>query len=302
MPKVGLVFSTDETFAPLAKGLVLSLRAHRNAIPDIALNLIDIGCSESTREWMSSQGVHIKPFAPSEYMGRRRLSNLKSYQSAQLCRPFLPKIFPEYDAYLWCDSDIWVQEPASLLLIAELAAREPHKLIISPLIDISYSYFYNDSGEFIGYNHSWFRDAYGDTVAATYSKRAILSSGIFGLSAKSELWSLWDHEISAVLKRDIPTHFSLHVAEQTALNYLAYSTANFIPISATHNYNCHIGVAKRVADGVVVDIAPFPRIGIVHLTYTSKMIAQYIDDGLLFDEGKYLTIAEIERLKRISHY
>ena len=303
MARTGLVFSTDENFAPLAKGLVLSVLAQRSSGPELTLNLIDIGCSAQTRAWMAERGVQVQPFEPSRFMPQRVTGKLKGYQAAQICRPFIPQLFPEFDLHIWCDSDVWIQDGASLRLIEDLARAEPHKLVISPIIDVSYAYFYKDSAEFSTYNQTWFRDTYGPTVASTYARRAVLSSGVFGLSAKSELWSLWAREINTVMQRDFSGHHSLHLAEQTALNYLAYSSGSFIPIAAKHNYNCHIGKVKRDADGqVVVDIPPHERIGIVHLTYTGKMIGQYIDDGLLFDRGAYLSVPEIERLKRIAHY
>jgi len=297
-----LIFSTDENFAPLAKGLVLSILSQDKAQAEFALNLIDIGCSSDTLAWMKERGVNVNHFDRNRFIKRVK-ADLKPYQNSQLCRPFLPDIVSGFDTYLWCDSDIWIQKIGSLRHYRDLAISNIFNIPISPLVDISYQYFYNDCTEFSIYNHIWYKDSYGETVANTYSKRAILSSGIFALSEKSPFWKRWGNELNFIMQRNFEQHTSLHLAEQTALNYLAYSDDRFIPVSALHNYNCHIGKPKRNShDFIVVDIPPYPEIGVVHLTHTGKMIKTYIDRGLLFDNGKYLTTAELERLKMIAHY
>ena len=87
------------------------------------------------------------------------------------------------------------------------------------------------------------------------------------------------------------------------LNYLLYANKSFCPMEAVHNYNCHIGRAKRRNDGrVVIDYPPCRMIGVVHLTYSSKMMSRYIDAGLLFNSGSYLEPRELDGLRRLNHY
>ena len=86
-----LVFSTDENFSPLAKGLVLSVQ--QQCLPDeFSFHLIDIGCSPSTIEWMKSNGVQVHQFTLSDYVSVRSGLHIKRYMLAQFCRPFIPKI------------------------------------------------------------------------------------------------------------------------------------------------------------------------------------------------------------------
>lgn len=82
-----IVFSTDETYAPLAKGLVLSVLAADS--PEFALRLVDIGCSRETLDWMRAHNVEIERFDRASYTPASK-SNFAPYQDAQLCRPFLP--------------------------------------------------------------------------------------------------------------------------------------------------------------------------------------------------------------------
>ena len=191
----------------------------------------------------------------------------------------------------------------SIHLYRDIALGAQDSVVISPLVDYSYEFFYKEFSEFCSYNKSWFSDTYGATVASTYFNRAILSSGIFALSVESCVWRMWAGEIDSLFGKKYEAHTSLHLAEQTALNYIAYSTGKYRLVDALHNYNCHVGKARRRSNGkVCIDIAPYPEIGVVHLTYSGKKIQDYIDNGLLFEEGKYLTTPEIEKLKMLAHY
>ena len=185
----------------------------------------------------------------------------------------------------------------------EVVEKNPEKVPICPLVDFSYGFSYENFSEFVGYSKTWYTDTYGSVVASTYSNRAVLSSGVFAMHRSNPIWMAWANEMAAIVKRRYSSHFSSHLAEQTAFNYLLYSTGRFIPVSALHNYNCHIGRAVRPGRSKVhVDYPPFEKIGIIHLTYASKYIGQYLETGLLYDRGAYLDKAEIEKLRLINHY
>lgn len=302
--RTAFVFSTDEAFAALAKGLVLSLDQCAQDRCGFDFFLIDIGCSSATLDWMTSRNVTIVKFSRDRFLRRTPRVELKPYQDAQLCRPFLPQLIPGYSIYVWCDSDIWIQDARSVCLYRDTIVEQPEIVAISPLIDVSYKFYYENAAEFSNYARMWYSDAYGPTLAETYANRAILSSGLFAMHATNSIWDRWARELEAIYARDYAVHGSLHVAEQTALNYLLYSTGRFVPLEAIHNYNCHIGCAKRKSEtgAVVIDMAPVRTVGVVHLTYASKMISQYIDQGLLFESGRYLAAEELRKLRTLSHY
>ena len=178
-PTTALVFSTDEAFAPLAKGLVLSISSQVER-GEFDLKLVDIGCSAETLAWMNSHGVEVKVFDRPKFL-RPSKNVLKPYQDAQFCRPFLPRLFPGYEVYVWCDSDIWIQDISSVRLYRDIANENPDKIPISPIVDVSYTYLYSDFCEFTRYSKIWFDECYGSTISATYLNRAVFSSGIFAM-------------------------------------------------------------------------------------------------------------------------
>jgi hypothetical protein len=299
--KTALVFSTDENFAALAKGLVLSLGS-ASGDGEFALHMVDIGCSAATLDWMRAHGVIIGTFDRGKFI-RRPKASLRPYQEAMLCRPFLRELFPGFDTYVWCDSDIWVQDIQSIRLYRDIANSHKDLVPVSPLIDVSYSYLYADFTEFVRYAQIWYRACYGETVASTYASRSVLSAGLFAMHASNPVWSMWATELDAVFQRMFASHDLSHLAEQTALNYLLYARKCFVPLDAIHNYNCHVGKLIRTDKGeVVIGDPPFRKVGVVHLTYSSKMMEHYISQSLLYDSGNYLSSEEIDQLRLLSHH
>ena len=123
------------------------------------------------------------------------------------------------------------------------------------------------------------------------------------MTGDNPLWDAWARELKAVFQRAFSSHASFHLAEQTALNYLLYAQDKYVPMDAVHNYNCHVGCAKRRSDDTVcIDLPPHRSIGVVHLSWSSKMMKDYISAGLLYNQGKYLTADERERLLSLAHY
>jgi hypothetical protein len=60
---------------------------------------------------------------------------------------------------------------------------------------------------------------------------------------------------------------------------------------------------ERSLDGSIrIAVPPNRKIGVIHLTYSSKMIGRYIEDGLLYKSGSYLSASELEALRALSHY
>src|SRR5215469_14568526 len=113
-----VVFSSDQPFFPLARGMVLSVREHGLDRHGICLAFIDIGCDESSLDWLRSQGVIVKS-VPAELLGE--LAEAEGYHRSQVCRPLLPRIFPGVGAFVWLDSDLWVQSPDILPNLHRLA-------------------------------------------------------------------------------------------------------------------------------------------------------------------------------------
>src|SRR4029077_13016187 len=107
-PVSAIVFSCDEAYAFLARGLVLSLAKAGFPNDKIAVVLIDIGCEIETLSWMKECGIQIVPFDPA-LIPRKIMSVIRPAQRAQVVRPWLPELLPQFQHFVWLDSDTWVQ-------------------------------------------------------------------------------------------------------------------------------------------------------------------------------------------------
>jgi hypothetical protein len=309
LAKSAIVFALDENFAPLGKGLVLSLRALGLPAESVDLCLIDIGCSQETRDWMMQQRCVITRFDQSPIKVPPPPGG-GNYMKAQICRPFIPQIFSGYSCYLYLDSDTWVQKKESVELALSTAHDSPNRVVLAPFIDFSYCFNYASSEEenylrFLGYFYDWYSASYGTVVAERWKGRALFSSGVFAMTARCPLWEAWAAELEKVYARDYSNNpVAFHLSEQTALNHVIYTTGGYLPLEAIHNYHCHVGAVERdnASGQVVIQHPPRRSLGIVHLSYSSKMIQSYLDRGLLWDRGDYLSERETVDLLRTGHY
>jgi len=296
-----VIFSCDEKFMPLAKGLVLSLR---EATDFASIFCIDIGLSETSRAWLRQQGVVPVRFSWEQLFHTHKAWRGDQYRLAQFVRPLLPRVIEGFDYYVWLDADTWVQDSSAIrMLRSAVAENESVDIALVPQVDFSYRVFRDQWGGPVEWAGWWYKQLYGETIAREFCNKAILNSGVFCMRGGSPIWRAWENEIRAALKKKVSDRLVLHLAEQTCLNYVSYSYDKFIIIDPIYNYTLHDGCARRAEDGrVVIAYPPYRPIAIVHLTSSSKFMQKYLDDGLLFDFGTYLTDEERRVLLALEHY
>lgn len=291
MNPIAIITSCDENFAPLAKGLILSLKACGFPTVNHQLCFLDIGCSNATLEWMQYHGVYVKKFDASEHLPFDT-TRLPAKIAAMACRPFLRDIFPGFRLYLWLDADTWIQQGSSLELYQQHAAANPDTAAVTPLIDHAYWHHY-DLRRFLQYLTPLYESIYGE-IGRELSYRTVLSAGVFAMHHDATIWELWANELPRVYSRDY-THAreALHLAEQTALNHVLYATGKFVLLDSTNNYHLCAGPIRKDRDGTICNgRPPYRPLGIVHLCNFSRFAQSYLKEHVLFDNGKYLTAAE----------
>lgn len=304
-----LILCADSAFFPLARGTVLSLRRLFPSDAPFDLCFLDIGLEDAQRAWLTAQGVIVKSFDDVKIFNKLPPA-FKNYNKSQVIRPFLPRIFAGYAIYMWADTDIWFQTPEAVTDFFDYARDHAPKIAIVPTIDTSYQFNYahyrdENYGRFMGLVKMWYEAGYDEKTSIDMYGRALFSSGLFALHKDSPIWDLWAAQFKIAFNRDYRDKmWALHLIEQCALNKVIYETGDFVPLNARFNYNCHIGRLKRdAASGrVVIDYPPYDTIHAVHLTYSSKFMPHYLERGLLYDSGNYLTDAERAALRGLNHY
>ncbi|HXJ01436.1 MAG TPA: hypothetical protein VNH44_09435, partial [Micropepsaceae bacterium] len=234
-----VVFCCDQNYFPLAKGLVLSLAGAALEEAGIKLAFIDIGCDAQSLAWFRERGVSVLP--ASRLAAIQGLENVQGYHLAQICRPYLPQLFPEAGCFIWLDSDLWVQVAETIKLLAYYANDERTKIFICPEWHYSYGNMNSDIVKFhvnnIGHHY---RMTYGPEVAARLSVRPWLNTGVFAMAADNPLWSLWAEEMKRLNAGDYGEHTSLarHMADGVSLNYLVADTSRAVLVDPLFNFTC----------------------------------------------------------------
>ncbi len=301
MSNTAIVTSCDERYAPLAKGLILSLRSHGFPVEGQEICLLDIGCSQETVNWMQQQGVRVTRFVGAEHIPFPT-EHLPKHIAAMAFRPFMRSVFPGYEIYMWIDSDTWVQQAASVHLYHALAAEDPNCIVISPLIDLTYRLHY-EADAFTEQLKRVYESIYGE-AGSNLSRRPPLGAGVFAMHRNSPVWEKWANQLPIVYRRNyesVPE--GLHLAEQTALNRVLYSVCKPRLVESIHNFHMCAGpsgwfdgqLCSMTATWIDGRVARKP-IGIAHLCGMGSYAEKYVEARAFFDRGNYLTQQELQSI------
>jgi hypothetical protein len=252
-----VVTAADETYLPLLRGLLGSLRQW-SPPPFAALACFDLGLQPASRDWVADRVDHLAapgwdlPVAP-------ELRTAKPHWRGLTVRPFLRDYFPGYELYLWVDADAWVQERYALEWYAE--AARGGDIALATERDAAYAP-QAAAAEW----RAWHMSAYfGPVAAARSALDAYGNAGVFALKAAAPHWALW----AEYFRAGLAATGGAICCDQTALNYLLWSGragARFLP--GVCNWLCHLGAPgySRALGKFCEPAAPYRPLGILHLT------------------------------------
>ncbi len=264
---VTLVAASDANYFFLLRQLVESIKDDPIA-STLSLSILDLGLDKEQIDWLKEQGATLAvPEWDFDFPAR---DIVPAFFRAILARPFLPKYFPGYEAYISIDADTWVQDGTVLKYYAR-AAREG-KLAITPESDRAYFTTYRRPKLFgWGQNFKAYKYNYGFKVADRLARNPLCNAGIFAMPGKCEHWDLYRKAIDRGLQRhksvDLKDMY-FWLVEQTALNYVVFGDeAPSTLLPAYCNWFC--AKAEQVFDeetGLIVEPhEPHQPLGILHL-------------------------------------
>ena len=271
--KTSIVIAGDSNIFPLTMGCLLSISELRKK--GISINFIDTGCHLDQLE-------RIKPLVDKILKFNEKLSifpkgELRPYWRAQACRPFIHKYFPDYEIYFWLDSDLWFQNPLSILdLIQDV--KKFGSVIVSEFYEGYDSFQDSIRSKHYYMQKRHFMNLYKHKI--NINDDAYYNIGVLGVSTKSGLF----HEFEKVLKILYGVVYT-HMTDQIAFNEVLFKTKLFTSVSPLNNWMCNLG-SPSFLDGVFVDPhKDKSRINILHLSGKNKL-KKY--SNMLFNDGKYL--------------
>ncbi len=236
--KIALVSSADKNYFPLLVEWVASLKnlpslsEHDTCIFDAGLEpeqctkLEQMGCKVIAPDW---------PCKIPDWKLRGR-----NYLKSCVCRPFIPKIFPGYDVYIWLDCDTWLQTEEAIDLLIRGANKDALAIIpqvdrnmqrmlrlewLGPFVKKARSFYYSNA-----------RRAFSGKVARNLCARPILNAGVFALRVDAPHWQAWQDLIVKAMKRG-----RIFTAEQLSLGVLTYQQGYKVePLPFWCNWLCEI--------------------------------------------------------------
>ena len=255
-----VVSAADETYFPLLEGLVLSI-CDKPALFDLPIGILDVGLSEASRRWLAGRVTHIA--APGWDVPLR--SEMPASFQANVSRPFLPRHFPGYAAYLWIDADAWIQDAEAVSVLRD--AARGGRLAICEETDAGYVNAAR-GGALERFLARIYRESLGFFGRGDLHRRAPLNVGVFALEAEAPHWAAWQTRLREVLARKATFY-----AEQVALNAAVHRDRLAVTLlPASLNWCCGHGLPAldETSDLLVHPLPPFAPLHVVHMTSASK--------------------------------
>lgn len=256
-PTTAIVTAADAGYFELLADLVTSIRdkPEGRAMP---ICVLDLGLTAEQRAWLAPQVQQVK--RPGWDIAFPGVERQPEHFKAMVARPFLPAYFPDYEALLWLDSDLWVQDWSAIETF--LLALERHGFAITAALDRSYAFVYN-RGNVRRMIHGVLAKSFDQATADAVAALPVMNSGAFVLPRQSPVWQAWQERLAHALQR----HHH-HMIEQCALNVVIYAQPR-LPhlLPAVCNWMCMHALPAFDPAGrrLVEPFLPHVPLGLVHL-------------------------------------
>ncbi len=295
-----IVFSCDQAYFFLARGLVLSLADCGYPNADNKVVLIDIGCDAEALAWMKDRGVTIVPFDPA-VLPPAVAAVITPSQRAMAMRPWLPQLVPGFEHIIWLDCDLWLQNGEVIQYLRAGANAAPLAVTLAPGTSHFNARFYTDIEALVAMQRIWYDSCCEPELARQIAATLHYSSAVFGMRRASPVWEAWGEEVTRVYPLIAARNRHIvHMAELISMNIVLFRTMQFVRLDPLYNFHCNGAGAMRLPDGRVVTnmLLPLRDIGVIHLANWSLLRERYVETQLLYRNGDYLTDAEKAMIAR----
>lgn len=285
--RICAVLASDAKFFHQTRAAIDSIR--RADQGDLDIRLIAIGPFDAADlAWLAERNVTV--FDRLDDIPR--FNDGPAYAVALSCRPYLPRLFPEYDGYIWIDSDIRMIDRRGLLPWI-MHARNP-QVTIAIAQESEATYTINAEPERARNYHRFakvrMRGLYGRDVARHFQYFKFYNAGLFAMPAESPVWDRYRANLELVL--NLPFH---HLREQDALNVAIAQSDTVWTMASTWNWLCSLAMPVRSPGGgwMPPDNSD-RRIKVAHLTDSGNFIMHKEQWISYYEYYRLLGLAEPE--------
>jgi len=258
------VSGCDSNYFPILLEWLYSIRSFKQS-EDFDICILDAGLKPEQIDILRPLvNAIVNPDWPDK-IARHKLKG--EYLKACVCRPFIPKMFPGYETYIWMDADTWLQDWRAIDLYLEGANRG--KLAITVQADRCYKKQIRVKWlgalplKIRGFYYSNALKAFGLKTAKKLLPYQVLNAGAFALAGDAPHWARWQELVVTALKKG-----KVFTAEQLTLGMLTYLEEHPVEIlPAWAQWLCEFTPYWDAENERFVEtFLPHEPLGIVHLS------------------------------------
>ena len=248
--KITFVSAADSSYYPLLREWIHSVRSFGES-KGIDICVLNTGMTAeqvgAIRPLVTKVLEIDWPFPPPE-----RKTKGRDYLKACVARPFLPVILPEYDLYIWMDSDTWIQRWDGVKMF--MKGAENGKVALTGQVDCVYP--------------RQMRVKWIGRMTRKIMPYHLLLAGAFALRKDAPHWKRWQELVRQAARKG-----KIFTAEQTALSVLCYlENYPFELLPAWTHWLCEFRPLWNEDTGKFVEpFLPHEEIGVLHLSGVDEM-------------------------------
>tara|TARA_B100001113_G_scaffold182748_1_gene149732 strand:- start:21 stop:932 length:912 start_codon:yes stop_codon:yes gene_type:complete len=266
MKKHAIVSLSDSKYFDLLIELIDSIKQFPES-SSIAICILDAGLKDDQKKILLSKVDDIKSAEWDIKVPALKVLG-KEWLKSQVSRAFLPNYFPNYEKYLWIDSDAWVNDWETIKLYFK--ACENQKLGITQTIAPGYKIMSKVSwlfGKVAIIKSQNFKHAISSKIGIKKARQLAfaphINIGVFSLEKNSICWSVWQKNLEITLKSG-----KIFGSEGLAINmsvYLDKIETEFLPIKCNWIASNLLPKFDETNSTFVEPYLPNNKIGIMHL-------------------------------------
>jgi len=264
--KTAIISLSDEKYFHLLNELIDSIKIFKQS-ESVDICILDAGMNQNQ---LSALRTKVKKIEKAKWDIEVSSSKNKNREwlKSQVSRAFLPKYFPNYEHYIWIDSDAWVNDWSAIDLL--IKGCEQKSLAITQTIapgyeDVGKVKWFLGSLAFVktqNFKHAT-RSGFKNEVARKIAFAPHLNIGVFSMKGNSKGWNVWQKNLKKALSKG-----RIFGSEGLAINISVYVDGldtEFLPNSCNWIASHLLPKYDEKNSKFVEPNLPNNKIGILHL-------------------------------------
>ena len=242
--RVCCTLSSDAAFFHQAVACIDTLRQACARLPqhDVDIAFVAIRLQPEQVDWLQRNGVHVHD----ELSEFPRFRNAPDYAYALTCRPYVPWIFPDYEGYVWVDSDIRFLSHEGLAAYL-LGLTDPATSIVA-VQETEAAYGVCATPALARAYHTTrvqrLLQVYGDEVMHYCQYYTPFNAGLYAARADSPIWARYRRNLNKALNVLFDG-----MLEQDALNISMLEVGDWRRLPSVMNWLCSLRMPQAAEDG-----------------------------------------------------